>query len=649
MGTSFERDFSGGVFFIAKTINNFKDLNNYIKEIREEWKNWTFDKQTEEEVALEEILYQRYVYKLNELEELEYYIDDESTEAEKHKLEIMKRDVANSFVWVRLANNENLIDEKGQIIINDRGEPIKKGFDKPFNIKLVNPSDKKTCPLWFILSRLAKLNFNVYLTPAIFRLGKGEQHFRRLQSNTKSIQSIILDFDYKTDEEKTLFNNLKSSSTEKIIEHFTVKNVIRQFSHKKQYYEYVEKAIKPNRIMCSGRGFQVEYFLDKPFILTDKGQETFKEVLKGIINKQGSDTACSDTSRYFRLDYSLNVKEQIIPTTTYHLDLEAYSIEELDRFLGNNTIRSRKSERAEQKETEKRVAEAHNKQIRTKAQEAAEKENYTSELKENIYQDKIISIQEYESIKQAMQEDKHNYYVKLSYKDVNLTREKRKEKIKEERKKKVFLARLKELNEVLIPYRNDKGIVDGYRTHYIFIAAKTYQYFWDSFDFILEQCREINNLFLKPLTETELYNIVYYGYYSKAYIKRGEKEVLLKDILISNAKVQQLLRISEEEQRILHHFSYFKEHRKLKDQIYNKTYYQQHKEKLKEKAKKHRKDTYEHKMFAKYENYFNILEQNPKATNKELAELMNVKLRQVYNIKNKYKEYLAYQKEVRGA
>lgn len=630
---------------MQKTINNFTDLNKFIKKIREEWKKWTFDKQTEEEIDLERILIRRYSHKLDELEELEDHIDDdEPTEAEKHKLEIMKRDIANSFVWVRLANNENLIDEKGQIIINDRGEPIKKGFDKPFNIKLISPSDKKTCPLWFILSRLAKLNFNVYLTPAIFRLGKGEQHFRRLQANTKSIQSIILDFDYKTEEEKTFFNNLKSSSTEKIIEHFT-------FRYKKnnKYNKDIEKTITPNRIMCSGRGFQVEFFLDKPFILTDKGQETFKEVLKGIISKQGSDTACSDTSRYFRLDYSLNVKEQIIPTITYHLDEETHTIEELDLFLGNNIIRSKKTERAEQKEKEKIVADTRNKQIRTKAQEAAEKENYTSELKENIYKDKIISLQEYESIKQAMQEDKHNYFVRLSYDDINLTREERKEKIKEERKKKVFLARLKELNEVLIPYRNDKGIKDGYRTHYIFIAAKTYQYFGSSLNSILEQCREINNLFLKPLTETELYNIVYYGFYSKAYIKRGEKEVLLKDILISNAKVQKLLKISEEEQRILHHFSYFKEHRKLKDQIYNKTYYQQHKKKLKEKAKQYRKDTYEHKMYAKYENYFNILEQNPKATIKELMELLELSKAQVHRIKNKYKEFLAYQKEVRGA
>ena len=630
---------------MQKTINNFTDFNNYLKEIREEWKKWTFDKQTEEEIDLERILIKRYSHKLDELEELEDHIDDdEPTEAEKHKLEIMKRDIANSFVWVRLANNENLIDEKGQIIINDRGEPIKKGFDKPFNIKLINPSDEKTCPLWFILSRLAKLNFNIYITPAIFRLGKGEQHFRRLQVNTKSIQSIILDFDYKTEEEKTFFNNLKSSSTEKIIEHFT----FRYKKHNK-YNKDIEKTIIPNRIMCSGRGFQVEFFLDKPFILTDKGQETFKEVLKGIINKQGSDTACSDSSRYFRLDYSLNVKEQIIPTITYHLDEETHTIEELDSILGNNIIRNKKSERAEQRAKEKIATDTHNKQIRTKAQEAAEKENYTSELKENIYQDNIISIQEYESIKQAMQEDKHNYYVRLSYDDINLTREERKEKIKEERKKKVFLARLKELNEVLIPYRNDKGIKDGYRTHYIFIAAKTYQYFGSSLNSILEQCREINNLFLKPLTETELYNIVYYGFYSKAYIKRGEKEVQLKDILISNAKVQQLLKISEEEQRILHHFSYFKEHRKLKDQIYNKMYYEKHKEKLKGYKKQYHKDTYEPKMYAKYETYFNILEQNPKATNKELAELLNLSTKQITRIKKKYKEFLAYQKEVRGA
>ena len=76
-----------------------------------------------------------------------------------------------------------------------------------------------------------------------------------------------------------------------------------------------------------------------------------------------------------------------------------------------------------------------------------------------------------------MQEDKHNYYVALSYKDVEtLSREQRKEKINNQRKQKVCLARLKELNNNLISYRNNKGIKEGYRTNYIFIAAKTYQF-----------------------------------------------------------------------------------------------------------------------------------------------------------------------------
>ena len=313
---------------MIKNINNYDDLNNYIKQIKEEYEkeyNECFCvEQTKEEEQLQQILLARYGYKLQELDQLQDQIDyeEEDTIAYKklkEKIKLKQKDIANSFIWIRLANNE--------LMINSKGEQVKKGFDKPFNIRLIEPLQKDICPLWYILSRLSKLNFNTYITPAIFSLGKGEDHFRRKQINAKSIQSIILDFDYKTQEEKALFNKLKNNQ-EKLIEHFTkTKGTINP------------RTLIPNRIMCSGRGFQVEYFLDKPFYLTQKGQDMYKDFIKSIIAKQGSDNACSDCSRYFRLDFSLNVKEEIIPTTTYYLDFKnKHSITKLDSILGECVV-----------------------------------------------------------------------------------------------------------------------------------------------------------------------------------------------------------------------------------------------------------------------------------------------------------------------
>lgn len=613
------------------SINNYDDLDNYIEEIRKEWKQ-IYKKyiKSDEEKNIQMILEKRYSYKLGELENAENgfdFIDKNDSQYKdlKEHCKKLRDDIKNSCIFIRLTNNETQLDNDNNVILDKDNKPKKKGFDKNFPITLLKPSRKSTCPLWFIISRLSKLNFNMYISPALYKKGaRGSDSFnRRRKENCKSIQSIILDFDFKSEEHKELFEKLKNDE-----------NYLKEFFT----FRKSNKEIFPNRILMSGNGFHIEFFLDKYFILNSKGQEVFQDIIKGIIENVSSDTACSDCCRYFRQDYSLNVKdEEPKATKTIYLDFKkVYSINQLDYVLGKSIISDRRYKREmktfkEQQEKKERL-----KRIRKNAEDEILKDDILSELESNIYNNDIVYMNEYLNIKKALEEDRKDYYITLSYSDINLSQEKQREKRKETRKKKVFLKRLEELNNILIPYRNKTNYIQGYRNNYIFIVANTYINLSYSKERILKECLKVNELFKIPLDELEVMNIVDYAYFSKSYIIKNNEKVFLKELYISNSKIQKLLNITEEEQRLLYHFSYFKEHKDLKKRVYNKMYYEENKERLKRKYKA----TYKPKMEDKYKKYFQILEENPKANRKELAELMQVSEKQVSRIKKKYKEYI---------
>lgn len=342
------------------------------------------------------------------------------------------------------------------------------------------------------------------------------------------------------------------------------------------FFDYIE----PRFIVLSGGGIHLYFELDKP--LFSKEYETYKSTLEKIhrLLPQGKvDTKVKDKARVLRLPYSYNhKKEEPRLVDIEELSKMSYSISEILDTLEEFGIKDIP------KETKPNKAQiSPNKPIKKQ-----EKINYTYELTE----ERKANIQAYMS--NTNHKSKRDMY-RLWFSYINK----------------------------LIDFRNKNSSIIGSRNHIIMFLSRIMINNFVGQEQALTIAKDYNNKFVLPLKDKEVEDIV-----KDIYTREDKLFIKFK----SSYSIRDFLQITPQEQDLDYSISFYKEVKEYKNTI-------------SQRNKRKREKTMElclgipSNMDLKYQRYFEIIENNPQASNKELSELLEVSTKQVSRLKKKYQEY----------
>lgn len=372
------------------------------------------------------------------------------------------------------------------------------------------------------------------------------------------------------------------------IEHIETRNDIEAFLSQ---FEFLNNEFYPQYALLSGHGIHLYFCISMVDFFEER--DMYNRVLFKLCDLLNGDKKCVDSARILRIPFSYNAKDKdnIIQTKFFKLDDEynsrgGFLISEMDKFLSPYFNYKHEDERINKalKALQKKKTNCKNMRAKTKSKE--NEIDYTYIL-DDERKSKIASY-------------------KTSIKTPN---------------ERYFYDRINFLENELLPYRNYDII--GFRNSFIFIISKLYQNAKYDYESTLNHCKIINDKFKNPLSSKEILNIVYY-----TFDENMNKNINIK---ITNEGIKRMLKITPEEQDLDFGVVFYKEVRDYKRTLANM--------RSNQRKKIENEQSIEPKLMdIKYMKYFQILEENPNSTNKELATLMEVSDRQVRNIKKKFLE-----------
>ena len=361
-----------------------------------------------------------------------------------------------------------------------------------------------------------------------------------------------------------------------------------------EQYPFIKKGVfYPSYATFSGHGLHLYFMIDYVPLTYPIQKEQYKNLLRKLCSFIKGDFKCADMTRVLRLPFTCNCKD---PKNLIHTQF--FSLKDI--YEDDDWICDKSKKTLDEIECYLSKFDTEN----------------TNEVKES---------KEKKSKEKKQKEPK----IKIEYTyEITEERAKRIESYIPKTKNKVqrLFDRINYLEKTLLPYREYD--IFGYRNSFIFIITKLYQNAFKTMEETLNHCLELNSSFKEPLTQIEVENIVKYTY-------EDNKNPYIR---ITNKGIKRLLDITPEEQDLDYGVVFYDEVREYKKTLRYK------KSNQKKKVKK-QLDIVPSTMEIKYMKYFQILEQNPNATNKELAKLLDLSTKQITRIKNKYKEYLCVKKE----
>lgn len=245
------------------TKEEIEFLKNKIKEIRSNYKT-----DTEYKDYLDGI-------KNKKFETIDY--DLESRFRFYYSEHYYKKDILNKMVCVCLKN----------IYTNEF-------FNKYFQFSSLMPARESTPPLTYILSKLYELDdYEVYIVNNIVRSQKNPNH--RLE-NILFSNVLYVDIDTVRGSEELDINS-KDYNQE----------LLKLF-----YKNYdVRKFIAPSKIIASGTGLHLYFYLENAFYLqNEKSRADYLRILRSLILAYGGDLNCCDITRILRPPLSYNKKSK---------------------------------------------------------------------------------------------------------------------------------------------------------------------------------------------------------------------------------------------------------------------------------------------------------------------------------------------------
>lgn len=341
---------------------------------------------------------------------------------------------------------------------------------------------------------------------------------------------------------------------------------------------------KPRFIVKSGHGFHLYYALESPiFCNNDNEWELYIKAFNLFASLFPIDKATKDKARLIRLPGSINQKPN-----KPKIETELFYNNDSDKINLKGFIECLESFGAAIKEDPIKTTTSQNKAPK-KANKAPKTESYIYELTDTRK----------ELIKAHM--------------DHTTTKTKRE-------LYKLWLKTLKDLIEI----RNKEGIKEGYRDKLLMTLTRININNFTSQNEALRLANEYNNMFICPLTEQEVLNIVnvIYEDKEKAFIKFS-----------SAFSIQSFLMISPTEQDLLgYDIAFFKEINNYKSLLC-------HKAKRQEQKTREILLGIDNNKELKRLAQFQILEDNQGASLNQLQELLNTTRKTVIKIKKEYEEY----------
>ena len=254
---------------IYKEFNNH--IKNKIKNIKDEWKDIYKDyKPTEKDLLIKEFLEDLYTIKDNNEKVDGFYVGDKSN---------------NYYFYILLQDNENPSNN----------------YKQSFRIKRIYSKSPKTCPLWYLFSRLAEDNtYHFFYTPNIlFKVEK----FSKIDDNlVKASNVYFVDIDNMDEDiDFTKWNN-------KEIEDYLLNRY--PFISKDEFF--------PSYIATSGGGLHLYFILEnteniyrgKINVSSTETRYQHKQLTKQLINIFKADVSCVNFNRLLRFPFSKNGKEK---------------------------------------------------------------------------------------------------------------------------------------------------------------------------------------------------------------------------------------------------------------------------------------------------------------------------------------------------
>ena len=252
---------------IYKEFNNH--IKNKIKNIKDEWKEVYKDyKLTEKDLLIKEFLEDLYTIKDNN-EKVDYFYNSDKSN--------------NYYFYTLLQDSENPSNN----------------YKQSFRIKRIYSKSPKTCPLWYLFSRLAEDNtYHFFYTPNIFF--KLNQRSGIEENLVKASNVYFVDVDgFK--EDLTKWSN-------KQIEDYLLNRY--PFLNKEEFF--------PSYICASGGGLHLYFVIEnteniyrgKIDVSSTETRYQHKKLTEQLINILQGDTACSNLNRLLRFPFSKNGKEK---------------------------------------------------------------------------------------------------------------------------------------------------------------------------------------------------------------------------------------------------------------------------------------------------------------------------------------------------
>lgn len=346
-------------------------------------------------------------------------------------------------LWgVRFENetlNDSMKNASVQLSFIDKDNPHN-FVDKSFRRSKLHPKQKKTTPLYFLITRLAdSKDYNFFLCPNLYMRSKG--HYQNWEQFISASNAYFIDID-EVRMKKPVYN-----CTEKEIRAYLLE-------------EYpVLREVPPSYIVMSGGGLHLYFILKHTEYLygrryQNKMRGMHRQLTSDYIKLLSGDVACKNLNRLLRVPYSYNMK--------YSIKTRFFSYEEQSKVYSYERL----------KETAASFLPK-----RVPVVQAEEKKEGAVPLSEKP------------------KEKKHT-----ERKNANTTEEYR-SLVASNAKKALFTARKNDLEAWFFSHKKD---MNGYRHKFFLIYSIMLKQLSMKGDYIERQCSALNDMLSEPLPEAEL-------------------------------------------------------------------------------------------------------------------------------------------------
>lgn len=520
-------------------------------------------------------------------------IRNEYKTIDKNTLELLE-DYKNleQYILMNYKCNNIYDNFKKQICISFKNVKTNDFYNKFLDYSCINPKRKTTCPLSYLIYKLAELkDYEIFIACNLLK-SKSEQS--RQKQNFLFSNVLYVDIDKVRGAE-----NLDINAND-------YNNQLVELLYKN--YE-VSKVIKPTQIIASGSGLHL-YFQIETIYFNNEMRYKFHDILYRLTNLYQGDFNCVDIARILRPPTTYNRKEKFSIAKKVEVkenNLISYELREIEKILDEFEIKN-----GINSEENVIIPEGF---ILCQCSETLP---FSGDIEDNL-EDLVIEIEE--DFIEYSTEKVDDWRIKLNKEIINNVDDKNGiinlTKNKKQKKDTFFYLSDYEINgnfpnhyliqDLLFYIKNRNGYCIGARRNLIFCFYFCFrQYCLMGEKETMKFLMLINSIFQEPLKENELAD--YFLYLSNYELYRG----------IKNIKVSNLLHFKEEEiEKMRGTYTDNQEEKQNKKLDRNRKYYKEHYQK-----KKPDRNT-----------IILCIMNNPTKTNIELSKILNVSTKTIQRMK----------------